>query len=148
MTTTSSPRATDTPSPRRPAASTGSAQHGPLGRLGLRMAGHQRAVFVAWALLVVMLGAFAPRVESALAGAGWEASGSQSVQTRDVVQREFGGLSSAALMVVLHRTDGPVTQGPGARAIKRATVLLKKDPRLSTVITPTPGSSPPPRGRS
>src|SRR5690349_2672049 len=63
--------------------------HGPLGRLGLLTATRRRAVFIAWALLVVALGAFAPRVESALAGAGWEASGSESVQTRDVVQREF-----------------------------------------------------------
>jgi len=141
MTATSSPRTTDKRQPKTPPASSGRAQHGPLGRLGLRMAGHQRAVFFSWALLVVVLGAFAPRVESALAGAGWEASGSQSVQTRDVVQREFGGLSSAALMVVLHRTDGPVTEGPGEEAIDRATALLKNDTRLSTLVTPTPGAS-------
>jgi K+-transporting ATPase c subunit len=42
----------------------------------------------------------APRVESALSGAGWEATGSQSVQARDVIDRSFGGLSSYGLMVV------------------------------------------------
>ena len=123
--------------PRHVAAPT----HGPLGRLGLLTATRRRAVFVAWGLLVLVLGAFAPRVESALAGAGWEASGSQSVQTRDVVQREFAGLSSAALMVVLHRTDGPVLEGPGAAAVERATALLDADPRVSGVVAPQPGLS-------
>ncbi|MDP3713160.1 MAG: MMPL family transporter [Mycobacteriales bacterium] len=116
-------------------------EHGPLGRLGLLVARRRRAVFVVWALLVVVLGAFAPRVESALAGAGWEASGSESVETRDVVQREFAGLSSAALMVVLHRSDGPVLEGPGAVAVEQAVGLLEADPRISSVIGPQPGLS-------
>jgi RND superfamily putative drug exporter len=115
--------------------------HGPLGRLGLLTATRRRAVFLAWGLLVLVLGVFAPRVESALAGAGWEASGSESVQTRDVVQREFAGLSSAALMVVLHRADGPVLEGPGAEAVRGATALLEADPRISGVVAPQPGLS-------
>ncbi|HEY0138418.1 MAG TPA: MMPL family transporter, partial [Nannocystis sp.] len=131
-TATTAPPTTSPPAESRP---------GPLARLGLLTATRRRAVFIAWALLVVALGAFAPRVESALAGAGWEASGSQSVQTRDVVQREFAGLSSAALMVVLHREDGPVLEGPGAAAVQQATALLEADPRVSSVIAPQPGLS-------
>ena len=56
---------------------------GPLGRLGRFMATHRRAVAISWLVVVVALGAFAPRVETALSGAGWQASGSQSVQARD-----------------------------------------------------------------
>ena len=56
---------------------------GPIGRLGRWSATHVRIVVVAWAVVVVGLGVLAPRVETALSGAGWEDSGSQSVQARD-----------------------------------------------------------------
>lgn len=45
---------------------------GPLGRLGAWTATHFRPVLVVWLLIVVVLGAFAPKVEHALAGAGWK----------------------------------------------------------------------------
>ncbi|MGB8652197.1 MAG: MMPL family transporter [Mycobacteriales bacterium] len=115
--------------------------YGPLGRLGVWTAGHLRTVLILWGVVAVALGAFAPRVEKALAGAGWEASGSQSVQTRQVVQREFGGLSSAALQVVVHSDSGPVTAGRGQQVIDRATALLRADKRVSQVIAPQPGAS-------
>lgn len=78
---------------------------GPLGRLGRRSALHRRRVFLAWILIAVGFGIFAPRVEAALAGAGWEDSGSESVRVRDTVQREFSGQSSAALQVVVSVDD-------------------------------------------
>lgn len=67
---------------------------GPLGRLGSWTADHVRTVALAWVVAAVVLGAFAPQVEQALSGAGWEASGSESVQARRLVQENFGGLSS------------------------------------------------------
>ena len=70
--------------------------HGPLGRLGLWTASHFRLLRVVWAIVAVGLGAFAPRVDGALNGAGWEASGSESVQACDLVQQQFGGLLSTA----------------------------------------------------
>ena len=54
--------------------------HGPVGRLGRYTAANFRVVLIAWALLAVALGFFAPRVETALSGAGWEATGSESVR--------------------------------------------------------------------
>ncbi len=133
---------TEVLSPARPAASAGDpVSYGALGRLGVWTAGHFRIVLVAWALIAVSLGAFAPRVETALAGAGWEASGSQSVQAREAVQADFGGMSSAALQVVVHSDAGPVTSGAGAVAIDRAVALLRADPRVSEVVAPQPGTS-------
>ena len=44
-----------------------SGSHGPIGRLGRWTATHFRRVAVAWALLAIGLGVFAPRVEHALA---------------------------------------------------------------------------------
>ena len=49
----------------------------------------------------VGLGFFAPKVEHALSGAGWEASGSESVAAREVVDRDFGGFGGYGLMVVV-----------------------------------------------
>ena len=44
------------------------ARVGPIGRLGRYTATHFRAVLVAWAVVAVGLGFFAPRVETALSG--------------------------------------------------------------------------------
>ena len=49
---------------------------GPIGRLGRWTATNFRAVAAAWVLIAVAAGVFAPRVEHALSGAGWEATGS------------------------------------------------------------------------
>ena len=61
------------------------ARVGPIGRLGRYTATHFRTVLVAWAVVAVALGFFAPRVETALSGAGWETTGSQSVQARELI---------------------------------------------------------------
>src|SRR5438270_10026214 len=75
---------------------------GSIGRLGRWTATHFRAVVAAWVVVAVGLGFAAPKVEQALSGAGWEATGSQSVQARHVIDRNFNGLSSYGLMVVVH----------------------------------------------
>jgi len=41
---------------------------GPIGRLGRYTATHFRVVAIAWAVVAVALGAFAPKVEHALSG--------------------------------------------------------------------------------
>ena len=64
---------------------------GPIGRLGRLAAKHLGRVFVAWALIAVGLGVLAPRVETALSGAGWEASGSQSVEARQLIDATSRG---------------------------------------------------------
>lgn len=124
-----------------PSAATGPATFGPLGRLGVWTASHVRLVFAVWAVTVIALGVFAPRVESALAGAGWEASGSESVAARQIVQQEFRGMSSAALQVVVHSSTAPVTSEAPQAVIADVTRLLNADPRVSDVLPPQPGVS-------
>ncbi|MGZ4457181.1 MAG: MMPL family transporter, partial [Nocardioides sp.] len=114
---------------------------GPLGRLGVLVTRHARLTTVVWLLVVVGLGAFAPRVETELSGAGWQADGSESVAARELAQEHFGGNASTAIQVVVHSTDGPVTSGPGKRALARATALLEKDPRIAQVLQPQPGAT-------
>ena len=90
---------------------------GPIGRLGRWTATHFKLVAIAWVVIAIGLGVFAPKVEHALSGAGWEATGSESLTVRETVDREFGGLSSSALMVVVHSDgqDGRPTRRSGRR---------------------------------
>ncbi len=131
----------------RPDADTVSPRYGPLGRLGRYTATHFRLVLVVWAVIAVSLGAFAPRVEKALAGAGWEATGSQSVAARTLIDKQFSGLSAAALQVVVHSAT-PITSPANQATIRRAEQLLRADPRVSTVLAPAPGLSISPDGHT
>ena len=107
---------------------------GPIGRLGRYTATHFRVVAVAWAVLAVALGVFAPKVEHALSGAGWEATGSESVQARELVDRNFQGLSSSALQVVVHSPDKTVSDPASSRRSPSAQRTLEADPRVASVI--------------
>jgi len=101
-----------------------------------------------WVLLIVGLGALAPSVEKNLSGAGWQADGSESVAVRDLAQQHFGGNASHAIQVVVHSTDGPLTQGDGPAVIASVTKILRSEPRLAEVVPPTPGASISPDGRT
>ena len=114
---------------------------GPLGRLGRWTAEHGRVVALAWLVLALPLGILAPRVEHALSGAGWEASGSESVETRRLVEREFGGLSSSALTVVLHSDRSTVADAAFGRAIDRVEAILRNHSDVATVVRPEVGTS-------
>ena len=69
---------------------------------------------IAWAIAAVVLAAFAPKVETALSGAGWQADGSESVQARTLIERSFAGRSSSALTVVVH-SPSVTTSAPAFR---------------------------------
>jgi RND superfamily putative drug exporter len=103
---------------------------GPIGRLGHWMAGHVRVVVIVWVVVGAGLGFLAPRAEHALSGAGWEASGSESVATRDRIDSSFGGQSGYALMVVVHG-DGNLQP-----AVAAATKTLRADTRVASVAAP------------
>jgi putative drug exporter of the RND superfamily len=114
---------------------------GPIGRLGRWTATHFRVVLAAWLVVALGLGVLAPRVEKALAGAGWEATGSQSVQARHLIDRNFAGLSSYGLMTVVHSSaltaSDPAFQG----VVTGAERALRSDPAVRTVLPPQAGVS-------
>ncbi|HEX7189098.1 MAG TPA: MMPL family transporter [Actinomycetes bacterium] len=114
---------------------------GPLGRLGVAVTRHARLTMAVWLLVIVGLGAFAPKVEAELSGAGWQADGSESVAARELAQDHFGGNGSTAIQVVVRSTDGPVTEGPGRQALARASVMLEDDARIAEVVQPQPGAT-------
>jgi RND superfamily putative drug exporter len=115
--------------------------YGVLGRLGLAVARRRRATLIVWALVVIGLGIFAPRVESELSGAGWQADGSESVAVRELAVDHFGGNASSAIQVVVNDPGGDVLTGDGGAAIAEATAILEADSRVGEVIAPQPGAS-------
>ena len=114
---------------------------GPLGRLGAWTAQHLRAVALVWAVLALTLAVFAPKVETALSGAGWQANGSQSVQARTLIQRNFAGLSSSALMVVIHSSNTAAASADFRASIARVERLLRGNPHVASVQAPRAGVS-------
>src|SRR3954471_15779681 len=103
---------------------------GPIGRLGRLAADHVRAVLVVWGVAAVTLAAFAPKVETALSGAGWEDSGSESVEARALIQKNFAGLSSAALTVVVHSASATAASPAFAQTLRRVERVLAADKRV------------------
>jgi RND superfamily putative drug exporter len=114
---------------------------GPIGRLGRWAADHVRAVAIAWAVLALALGLFAPQVESALSGAGWQANGSESVQARALIERNFAGLSSSALMVVLHSQQLTTSDAGFRQTVARVERVLRANSHVRSVVPPHAGSS-------
>ncbi|MGB0091027.1 MAG: MMPL family transporter [Solirubrobacteraceae bacterium] len=114
---------------------------GPVGRLGRYTATHFRVVLIGWLLIAVVLGFFAPRVESALSGAGWETTGSQSVQARQLIDRNFHGLSSYGLMTVISSPTQTMSDPSFRAAIAGVERTLRTDRAVSTVLAPTAGVS-------
>src|SRR5437868_372829 len=114
---------------------------GPIGRLGRYTATHFRVVLAAWVLVALTLGFFAPRVENALSGAGWETTGSQSVEARQLIDRNFHGLSSYGLMTVV---SSP-TKAVGDRAFQSVVLAvqrtLRADRAVAGVVAPARGIS-------
>jgi putative drug exporter of the RND superfamily len=114
---------------------------GPVGRLGRWTVDHGRVVAVVWVVVAVGLGFFAPKVESALSGAGWQANGSESVQARKLIQANFAGLSSSALMVVVHSSSKTVSATGFRSTVAAVERTLRRNHEVASVVTPRPGVS-------
>ena len=121
---------------------------GPIGRLGRLAAEHRRRVYIVWALVALGLGILAPRVETALSGAGWQANGSESVQAREQVDRNFHGVGAYALQVAVHSRDHVATAPVFRHTVVRAERVLRRDPAVGRVFAPRPGISISPDGHT
>jgi RND superfamily putative drug exporter len=106
---------------------------GPIGRLGRWTATHFAAVAAAWLVIAVGLGVFAPRAEHALSGAGWEATGSESVRARKLIDTHFDGRGTYGLTVVVHAPSKAVPED----TLTAVAAMLERDPAVSTVAPPT-----------
>ena len=114
---------------------------GPIGRLGRFTATHFRVVLVGWLVVALALGFFAPRVETALSGAGWETTGSQSVQARQLIDKNFHGLSSYGLMTVVYSPTQTINDPAFKSTIGKVESTLRTDSAVRSVVAPSPGVS-------
>ena len=115
---------------------------GAFARLGAWTGSHLRAVLLIWLVVLAGFGVFAPKVESVLAGAGWQDSTSQSVQARQIIEGDLAGLGSSALQVVVVDRGARIAGDPSARiVIARVEAMLRASKDVSAVVPPAPGSS-------
>ncbi|HEU4461200.1 MAG TPA: MMPL family transporter, partial [Solirubrobacterales bacterium] len=121
---------------------------GPIGRLGRAAADNRRAVFAIWAVLAVALGFLAPRAEHALSGAGWEATGSESVAVREQVNAGFGGASAYGLQVAVHSQRQTASSASFQRTVVAVERTLGADAAVGEVVPPQPGVSISPDGHT
>ncbi|KPH17921.1 hypothetical protein AN948_20530 [Rhodococcus sp. ADH] len=112
------------------------------------MATHTHLVVGVWLIALIALGAAAPSVFTSLAGAGWQANGSESVQVRELAEQHFGGNSSAAVQVVVHSDSLPITDPSMQQTLAAATEIFSADPRFGEVIAPQPGMTISPDGHT
>ena len=112
---------------------------GTMGKLGRWTANNFKIVLGAWIVIALVLGFFAPRVEHALSGAGWEATGSESVEVREAIDEQFGGMSSSALMVVLSSDDQKWTDPEFKASIGEVESTLSSSEDVSAVVVPGKG---------
>jgi RND superfamily putative drug exporter len=98
-------------------------------------------VLLGWAVIALTLGVLAPKVESALSGAGWEASGSQSAQARKLIERDFRGLGAYGLTTVIYSPTKTVEDPSFAAAIAHVERTLRSNTAVSAVVAPTRGAS-------
>src|SRR4051812_40969666 len=117
------------------------ARLGAVGRLGRWTAGHVRVVVAVWVVVAVGLGMLAPRADKALSGAGWEATGSESVQARRLIDRSFDGSGTYGLLVVIHAPDKTMSDPAFARVLRRVQDKLNGDPAVAAVTPPQAGVS-------
>ena len=123
------------------ASTVATAALGPIGRLGRLAASNRRAVFVAWAVLAIGLGFLAPRVETALSGAGWEAAGSESVAVRKQVDAAFGGAGAYGLQVAVRSQQLTVDTPAFQRSLRDVERTLDTDPAVGEVVPLQPSVS-------
>ena len=116
-------------------------QVGPLGRLGRWAADHLRLVALAWGVVAVVLAIFAPSVETALSGAGWQANGSESVSARSLIEQNFAGLSSSAPMVVVHSPSLTAESPAFGAVVDQVETILRADSRIQSVQAPRRGAT-------
>ena len=121
---------------------------GPIGRLGRWAGTHRWTVAGIWIVLAVGLGVLSPRVEHALSGAGWEATGSESVDARNRIDANFSGAGSYALQVVVSSRSLEVGDPRFAASVDAAKAILADDTRVATTVPPRKGASISPDGHT
>lgn len=113
--------------------------HPPLARLGRWAHAHRKFVMIAWAVLAIGLGVFAPKLEHSLSGAMWEVNGSESLAARNVIDEQFGGLSSQSAVVVIQSGSTPIDAPAFQQVISDVNALILTEPGFGQPMPAQPG---------
>jgi RND superfamily putative drug exporter len=113
--------------------------HTPLARLGRWAHRKRKLVLGVWALLTIAMAVFAPKLEHALSGAMWEVKGSDSLAARQVIDEQFGGLSSQSAAIVIHSDTLAVDAPAFQQAITDATAALTTESAFGPAMPAQPG---------
>ncbi|MFN8023414.1 MAG: MMPL family transporter [Acidimicrobiales bacterium] len=113
--------------------------HTPLARLGRWAHRRRKRVLGTWLLLTLAMAVFAPKLEHALSGAMWEVKGSDSLAAREIIDQQFGGLSSQSAAVVIHSDTLAVDAPAFQQAIADATAALATEPAFGPAMPAQPG---------
>ncbi len=111
----------------------------PLASLGRWAHSHRRLMIIVWAFLAIGLGILAPRLEPALSGAMWEVNGSESLAAREVVEEQFGGLSSQSAVVVIQSESVAVDDPAFQLVVADVNAVLNTEPAFGQPLPPQPG---------
>ncbi len=114
--------------------------HSPLSRLGRWAHQSRRSVIATWIVLAVGLGMFAPSLEHALSGAMWEVNGSDSLAARDIIDEQFGGLSSQSAVIVIHSDSLSIDAPEFQQAIADANAVLATEAAFGDPLPARPGA--------
>ena len=113
--------------------------HAPLARLGRWAHANRKRVIIAWAVLAIGLGVFAPRLEHALSGAMWEVNGSESLAARELIDEQFGGLSSQSAVVVVHSDSLAIDDPAFQQVIAEVGEIIDAEEGFGQPMPPMPG---------
>ncbi len=113
--------------------------HTALARLGRWSHRSRRLVIVTWAVFAIGLGVFAPALEHALSGAMWEVNGSDSLAAREVIDEQFGGLSSQSAVIVIHSDSLAIDAPEFQAAIAEANAILDAESAFGPPMPAQPG---------
>ncbi|MEZ5378693.1 MAG: MMPL family transporter [Acidimicrobiales bacterium] len=111
----------------------------PLARLGRWSHRSRKAVMITWLVLALGLGVFAPSLEHALSGAMWEVKGSDSLAARNIIDEQFGGLSSQSAVIVIHSDTLAVEAPAFQEAIADANAVLETEEAFGPAMPAMPG---------
>src|SRR5450759_1694602 len=108
----------------------------PFAAVGSWMRIHRRLVFLVWGLVALSLGVFAPRLEGSLSVVMVQVDNSQSLAARQLIDQNFGGLSSQSAVLVLHSDTLSDTDPAFAHSISTSQGALAAETAFGPALPP------------
>src|SRR3954462_3309042 len=106
-----------------------------LERLGRWCARHPWRTIGAWLLIAIVVGS--PAASAKGYSESFTIPGTESQQATDLLKERFPAQAGATAQVVLHSTNGPLTNATNATAIEASLRRIERIPGVTAVVSPT-----------